>query len=536
MTIQELALPKNLGEYFDPQLSTFNPRNIGRDFFVYGNFPISLSKLINVILKIESLAEITISGRVLSALADLMIIPLIYLTVLLLEKNIKDKRLTISTHSKFWASLIYALMVLPIQQAHFFTTDTFLNLFVFTSFYFSLKYFFEKKLIYPILAGAFFGLALASKITAIFILPLNISLLILNNCWPIKKQLAKNKFRKNIKKIFATILIFLISAYFFLRLAAPYMFESAFIWRVNLNNEFMEDLQELKSYSNDELWFPPAIQWMDRSMFFGLKNLVIFGLGLISSVFGILGVGVLIKKIFSLFKKVKLQKILLVFALMLFWLFAFLIYYSQQFVQSMRYYLIIYPFIAIFSGIGVASFLKKRKNKLLCTTGFMIALSVWPVMFISIYTKSHSRIQASEWIYQNVPSGSIILTEHWDDALPVALVNYQQQYELYQLPVFAYDNEGKWLEMDESLAKADYYILSSNRAWGSIMRVPEKYPQMSKFYQDLLSNQANYQLVAEFNSYPSLEYLGIDISFNDSFADEAFTVYDHPQVLIFQKK
>lgn len=536
MTIQELALPKNLGEYFDPQLSTFNPRNIGRDFFVYGNFPISLSKLINVILKIESLAEITISGRVLSALADLMIIPLIYLTVLLLEKNIKDKRLTISTHSKFWASLIYALMVLPIQQAHFFTTDTFLNLFVFTSFYFSLKYFFEKKLIYPILAGAFFGLALASKITAIFILPLNISLLILNNCWPIKKQLAKNKFRKNIKKIFATILIFLISAYFFLRLAAPYMFESAFIWQTSLNKDYLSDLKELKTYSGNDVWFPPAIQWMNRSIFFGLENLVFFGLGLIGSFLSIMGVGILMKRIALLFKKAKLQKTLLIFALMLFWLFAFLIYYSQQSVQSIRYYLIIYPLLAIFAGIASANFLKKRKKKLLCTGILIMALSIWPLMFISIYIKTHSRIQASEWIYQNVPSGSIILTEHWDDALPVALVNYQQQYELYQLPVFAYDNEGKWLEMDESLAKADYYILSSNRAWGSIMRVPEKYPQMSKFYQDLLSNQANYQLVAEFNSYPSLEYLGIDISFNDSFADEAFTVYDHPQVLIFQKK
>jgi len=89
--------------------------------------------------------------------------------------------------------------------------------------------------------------------------------------------------------------------------------------------------------------------------------------------------------------------------------------------------------------------------------------------------------------------------------------------------------------MKKNLAEADYYILSSNRAWGSVMRVPEKYPQMSKFYQDLLANQTDYQLIAEFNSYPSLEYLGIDISFNDTWAEEAFSVYDHPQVLIFQK-
>jgi hypothetical protein len=37
------------------------------------------------------------------------------------------------------------------------------------------------------------------------------------------------------------------------------------------------------------------------------------------------------------------------------------------------------------------------------------------------------------------------------------------------------------------LEQSRYYILSSNRAWGSIIRVPEKYPQMSQFYQDLLA-------------------------------------------------
>jgi len=50
MTIQELQLPKNLLEYFDPQQSTLNPRHIGRNFYVYGNFPITFSKLTNEFL------------------------------------------------------------------------------------------------------------------------------------------------------------------------------------------------------------------------------------------------------------------------------------------------------------------------------------------------------------------------------------------------------------------------------------------------------------------------------------------------------
>jgi len=146
-------------------------------------------------------------------------------------------------------------------------------------------------------------------------------------------------------------------------------------------------------------------------------------------------------------------------------------------------------------------------------------------MFISIYIKPHSRIQASEWIYENIPSRNLLITEHWDDTLPIKK-DYSQYYENQELAVFSPDNESKWLEMQSILSKADYYILSSNRAWGSIIRLPEKYPQMSKFYQDLLSGKGNFKLVAQFKSHPS---------FNDSWADEAFTVYDHPEVLIFKR-
>ena len=535
MTIQELQLPKNLLEYFDPQQSTLNPRHIGRNFYVYGNFPITFSKLTNEFLNNKSLTAITITGRVLSAAADLMVVFLIYLTVFLLEKNLKDKRLAIDPRSKFWAALIYALMVLPIQQSHFFTTDTFLNLFVFASFYFSLKYFFEKKDLYIISAGLFFGLALASKITAISILPLNMSLLILPDVWPLKKQLAKKKILKNCKKILLLILLFVSTAYLVLRLTSPYMFQTASLLDFNLNREFLADLTELKSFSNDDTWYPPAIQWMNRSNFFGLKNLIVYGVGLISSLLSIWGIAIIIKRIFSLFKKVNVQKYLLVLALIIFWLGSFLIYYSQQFVQSIRYYLLIYPFLAIFAGIACSVLLKNKKSRLKLTIALLLSIAIWPLMFISVYIKDHSRIQASAWIYQHIPSGSTILSEHWDDPLPVSLATFNEPYQNYQLPVFDPDNQQKWAEIIAALNRADYYILSSNRAWGSIIRVPEKYPQMSQFYQDLLAGRSNYKLIAQFNSFPSLEYLGINFSINDSWADEAFTVYDHPQVLIFQK-
>ena len=90
--------------------------------------------------------------------------------------------------------------------------------------------------------------------------------------------------------------------------------------------------------------------------------------------------------------------------------------------------------------------------------------------------------------------------------------------------------------MQGFLDNGEYYILSSNRGWGSIRRVPEKYPQSSVFYKDLLAGKSNYKKIADFSSYPSLKYLGIPLTLPDDWADETFTVYDHPRVMIFQKK
>ena len=56
---------------------------------------------------------------------------------------------------------------------------------------------------------------------------------------------------------------------------------------------------------------------------------------------------------------------------------------------------------------------------------------------------------------------------------------------------------------------------------------------MAQFYQDLLAGKTQFKKVAEFTSFPSLKYLGLPVTLDDSSADETFTVYDHPTVMIF---
>jgi hypothetical protein len=542
MLINDMSLPESWGEYLDPARSPLNPRNNDRGFYVYGNAPITLNKIVTETLGREGLHEIALTGRVLSALADSTILFVIYKTVQLFEKKLKKKQKFINKNTKLWACLMYALLVIPIQQSHFFTTDTFLNLFTFTSLYFILKIFFHQGLFSDlfnlIFSAIFFGLAVGSKISAVLFLPLLMVIIVLsflNNFY--KEKIKKNQLQQLLASV-GCLLFFVFVSYFTLRLASPYLFIDANFLNPILSPAFLQNLKELKSWEGYDVWFPPAIQWINRPFTFGITNLAVFGMGLVSFSASVVGVIIWTKISIKLFRRGSASnKILALLMISIIgWLFSFVGYYALQFTQSVRYYLLIYPLLAMFAGLGLSSIVAKLKLNLLWIAFLIICLSIWPLMFISIYIQPHSRIQASHWIYNNIPANSLILTEHWDDGLPLHMSGFHHRYQTQQLPVFYQDDQAKWQEINLLLDQADYYILSSNRAWGSITRVPEKYPRMSQFYLDLFEGKTNYQLVAKFSSYPSLEYLGLPISFDDSWSEEAFTVYDHPEVYVFERK
>lgn len=166
-----------------------------------------------------------------------------------------------------------------------------------------------------------------------------------------------------------------------------------------------------------------------------------------------------------------------------------------------------------------------------------MSVLVWPVAFMSIYTKDHSRVVASRWIYDTVQSESTILSEYWDDPLPLTVQDPRtRNYVGKEVHIFDPDTKEKWQIINDQLKSADYYIMSSNRGWGSIPKTPERYPIASKFYQNMFEGKNGFSLIKEFSSYPSLRYLGIPIDFPDQWAEESFTVYDHPLVKIFKKQ
>lgn len=509
MVVAAITFPATLSLYFHPDLSSLNPVNNNFSFFVYGLFPLTLTKLFAILANGDSYNTITIVGRMLSAAADTAVVFILYKICELLEKKLR-----LRSDIKFLAAFFYAVAVLPVQLAHFFATDTFLNFFLFLSLYFSMKFWDQKKFIFLLLSGIMAGCAMTSKISAVFFLPL-IGYYLLKGC---------ASFPLFSKKTIVGGILFLFVMYLTMRFTDPYMFANSNLLNPKINPVFIQNLQTQKGYGEGkDIWFPPAIQWINKApIAFSLTNVAFFGIGLPIFFFFLAGVyeSLTIKK----------QEI----ALFLFFTLAFFLYQSTQFVKAMRYFFFLYPFFALIAALGFSAL--TRKMKLPVKSILLFICSLWLFAFISIYFHLHSRVAATIWAHEHIPVNSTILYEYWDDPLPLPMVRYAtNSYNLVPLPVFDQDTPEKWQRMQSLFDSADYYILSSNRGWGSMPTVPRQYPQMTRFYADLFAGKTPFTLIKEFTSYPSFSYIGIPLDFPDQWADETFTVYDHPKVMIFKR-
>ncbi|MDY0125554.1 MAG: phospholipid carrier-dependent glycosyltransferase, partial [Anaerolineaceae bacterium] len=119
MVLNSIKPVEGIKEYFSTQTSTLNPNTHGYTFFVYGTFPIFLIRYVGEWIGQVGYDPITLVGRQLSAFFDLFTVILVFLT----GYKLYNKRVGLI------AAAFYAFAVLPIQQSHFMTVDTFTNTF-----------------------------------------------------------------------------------------------------------------------------------------------------------------------------------------------------------------------------------------------------------------------------------------------------------------------------------------------------------------------------------------------------------------------
>ncbi|MCP4166913.1 MAG: hypothetical protein GY759_13630 [Chloroflexi bacterium] len=168
----------------------------------------------------------------------------------------------------------------------------------------------------------------------------------------------------------------------------------------------------------------------------------------------------------------------------------------------------------------------------------LIPTIIWSLAFVNgVYGSEHTFITASEWMYENVPDGSVWITEHWEEGMPLHLPITNghpgaHNWRNLTMPMYEEDTQGKYEILKQNMREGDYYVLATKRLYGALPHLPERYPMSIRFYELLFEEQLGYELVGDFTNYPSL--FGIEIADQD--ADESFWVYDHPRTLIFEKR
>ena len=593
----EYQVPRSPAAYFDTDSSSLNPYNLDTPSFVYGTVPVFLAKIggnLSEPLGFGQRADygnLYSVGRTLSALADIGSV----IFAFLLAKRLFGSR------AGLLAALLYTFSALPIQHSHFFVVDPFVTMFATGAIYYAVRIVQDGNWRDYALAGVMVGLATASKLTAVSLMPV-VGLAALVRAWPALEIGLRDLFRmrpdretnavareprRSLGRAVQGGLLALALAFIVFRVGQPYAFQSPswsnldlfqddfacercrglseYAGRVlNLDPHWVEDQINQQNLLSGGAW-PPNVQWVGRSPWlYPLQQMIVWGMGPALGVAGWLGVLWALRRLLA-----KKELVLLV---PLAWVGGYFLVMGGQFTLYMRYFLPLYPTLAVFAAMllfelwswagqaGLAARLERGARGLwravlpskalpaaagrwpaaaLPVAARTLAVAVpvftilWGLAYFHIYSKPVTRVEASAWIYANIPAGSTITYEGWDDVLPLPLPGIGDgiQYNGIGFAGFDGDNETKAAATLDLLDKADYIILASDRLALTIPRMPANYPLTTRYYEGLFDGGIGFELAAKFTSYP--EVLGISIP--DRGAEEAWSVYDHPAVHIFRK-
>ncbi|HUV72629.1 MAG TPA: glycosyltransferase family 39 protein [Clostridia bacterium] len=483
----------------------FNP-----GFFAYGQLPLYLTCLsawlYNQIpwikLSFVNLAEAIFFLRFWSALVGS---GSVYLVFLIAQKLVKNKRFSLL------AALLAAFTPGLIQISHFGTTESLLAFAFLGVVYFSLMILEKASFKNFFGASVFLGIALGTKISAlIFFFPL-----------------ALVSFFKFFKSKQARALLGGLSAFGlalgFGLLTSPYLiFDFIESKRIVFYETQVAIGQILVFYTRQFFKTTPIL--------FQLQKIFPYALGWPIFILGLLGFLVIA---FGLIKRLIKNKSLTSghFPLLVV-LSSFLVYFLSQsflFCKWTRFMAPVFAFFPLFAVLFLSRF-KKTPVFL----GLLVTLALIPgLIFSSIYFRPDIRLTASEWIYQNIPSGAKVLSESGNVIdIPIADPN-QPLNSNYSLSMASFDfyhlddNPKLFSQLLKQLGEAEYLFIPSRRIFANHLRLPLEYPKTAQYYQLLFSGKLGFKLIKEISPLPAF--------FSDEKAEETWSVFDHPVIRIYQK-
>ena len=575
--------PPGLGEIgllLDADLSPWNPR-----WFNYGSFPLYVLKVVQIVgspFLGDDVNDIRVLGRAVSGLADIATILVVY----------GIASLAFDRRTGLLAALLTALAVIHIQLSHFFAVDTLQAMFAIAALYFMIRVAREGRMRDSLLAGALVGLGLATKASQLpIVAPFAIAHLMF--AFGFNGKEATDRFKERLETASWGLVGGGAVAVIALMLAQPYTLLDwgTFFSHVSEQSEMIRGIRD----------YPYTRQYADTTPYwYHIRQLAVWGYGLplgIAAWAGLLYVSLrgmpwklgiaylavgwalpaaILLVSYSTIAIVAAAGISLLAllatlparskhaqleVLLLCWVVPYFLVTGAFHVKFMRYMLPIAPLLTLFGARllwALWDCAASHRKTLRPLAGVVITLVLAATAFYAIayingvYGRIHTGVRASEWLNRVAPYGAFVLKEHWEESLP----NLRSDFEFFDLPMYEDDRAGKTALIADMLSDADYLVFFSNRLYGTIPRLPERYPITNEYYHLLFSERLGYTLANVQTSYPALfgvslvdDTLGrpglptlpsslgrepASLALNLGYADESFSVYDHPKVLIFQ--
>jgi len=564
-----LDWPDSVGGYFDTAHSPLNPYNDGQtNSYVYGTFPLFLVKGVATVMGDDpagpgnSYDTTVIWGRRVTAGFDAATILLVFL----LGASVFGRR------TALLGAALYALSVLPVQLAHFWTMDPYLTFFGVLTLLLSVRWIRADGIgawAYAAGFGLSLGLAGACKVNAAVFAVAPVAALAVRigvrdiprlglqyrgspAAAPGKRQPLEWATDASMLCLAAVIALVVF------RIAQPYAFAGPSFWDMSFNQRWWDDIQRERDFQQGNADYPPFVQFAGTTPFLTpLKNMVLWGLG------PALGIAAWAGAAFACYRLFKLREAALVVPLA--FVATVFLFQGPRFVAFMRYFEPMYPVLALFAGWFLLELWDRRTGAVPARASWgrwparrfplggragwlwqaplvvvLLATAWWAMAFQSVYSQEHPRIAASRWIYDNVPPGSKITGEIWDDTIPYAIPGKQGGYRIVETSPYDTDSLDKVHKLiygdpgnanATGLVSADYVAITSNRVRESVKKLEREYPATIRYYQLLDTGALGFERVATFTVHPT--FLGISV--DDSSAEESFTVYDHPEVRIYKK-
>lgn len=433
-----------IGGYFDSQCSDWNPHNVGQGLYVYGTLPLFTARIVaEVVADVNNDAiwtgydGIFLIWRTISAISDMFVILLVFF----IGRQMHNRWVGLL------AAALYAFAVFPIQQAHFGTADPMSNLFVTLSILFAVRTQDSGKLFDYGGFGLAFGLALSSRINILPVVGLILVVAVLRILPIFFGNVSPRERDRILMTNFAGLFLAGAITFFVFRLLNPYAFQGPGFFGILPNDRWLQDISEAQHLVSGNADSPPNFQWVNRiDYLFPWQNMVLWGMGIA------LGLTGWIAWVWSgwrvVFGKTGATRNLLVFG----WILVYFGWLGGNWVASMRYFLPLYAPFAVLAAWMIWELIQRtdrpriRAWRRFAAVGFgafvLIFTLLWALMYTNVYRHQATFVQASHWVWENVPGDFAMRIDGADDDVPLLNVAFRNTLLDRDHPIETYVLDG----------------------------------------------------------------------------------------------